>query len=393
MTRREPAARQGSTSGARVGRDRPTRYAYLAMFAYVWGLYGMGPALLIIRHDSGMSRTVASLHSTATAIGFLIIGAIGPRITARFGRINAVRLGTLGIGSGIALVAFGGTPLLSIPGAMCIGLGGSLALNGLNAFLVLHHGERGAGIIGEGAGVSMLAGLLSPLALGAFIGWGIDWRISMLFAVVVLVIADRTRGDDAVFAVGYRVPSAGSGSLPSAYWWAWTAAALCIGVEFSFVMWAGDVLRSQSDASTSLAAASLTAVAAGMATGRFLIAPMLHRIGVEHLFRASLTLPLVAWLPMWLGSSSTVILLAMVTIGVGLGFHYPLSLARMVAASGGHADLANARSSLASGIAIAIAPLALGALADAVGLHSAFIAVPAMLATALVIALMRPIHA
>lgn len=393
----DPASAESSVADrafitdAHTTRDRATRYAYLAMFAYVWGLYGMGPALLIIRHETGMSRTVASLHSTATAIGFLIIGTFGPRITARLGRIRTVRLGTAGIGIGIALVAFGGTAMISIPGAMCIGLGGSMALNGLNAFLAMHHGSRGAAIIGEGAGVSMLAGLLSPLAIGAFIDWGIDWRFAMALAVVALVVADRTRGDDRVFDVGYRTPSTEHGALPASYWWAWTAAALCIGVEFSFVMWAGDVLRSQSDASTSLAAASLTAVAAGMATGRFLIGPMLRRMRLETLFRASLTLPLVAWFPMWFGSSSVLILLAMVTIGVGLGFHYPLSLSRMVAASGGHADLANARSSLASGIAIAIAPLALGALADALGLHAAFVAVPTMLAAALLIAVTRPV--
>ncbi len=396
MTRRVLTDRIGSggtAPRAGIGRDRPTRYAYLAMFAYVWGLYGMGPALLLIRHATGMSRTVASLHSTAMAMGFLIIGIAGPRITARLGRIRAIRLGTLGIGVGIALVAFGGSAMLSIPGAMCIGLGGSMALNGINAFLAMHHGARGAAIIGEGAGVSMVAGLLAPLALGLFVDLHIDWRLAMLLAIAVLLIADRTRGDDAVYAVGYRAPSAEHGSLPGTYWWSWTAASLCIGVEFSFVMWAGDVLRSQSDASTSLAAASLTAVAAGMATGRFLIAPLLQRVHLETLFRAALALPLLAWFPMWLGHSTVLILLAMVTIGIGLGFHYPLSLARMVAASDGHADLANARSSLASGIAIAIAPLALGALADAAGLHTAFIAVPVLLASALIIALARPVHA
>ncbi len=366
----------------RFHRDRPTIYAYLAMFMYVWGLYGMGPALLLIRDDSGMSRTVASLHSTATALGFLIIGTIGPRITARLGRATTIRIGTLAIGLGIAFVALGGTPALSIPGALGIGLGGSLALNGLNAFLAVHHGANGAAAVSEGAGMSMLAGLASPLVLGAFVDRGIDWRFALLLAVAGLLIADRLRGDAEVLNEGFHPTSASRGHLPALYWWAWVAIALCIGVEFSFVMWAGDVLRDQSDASVSLAAASLTAVAAGMAAGRFSIPVLLRRLHVETAFRVSIILPLIMWFPMWLSHNPAVILTCMITIGIGIGFHYPLSLARMVAASGGQADLANTRSSLASGAAIAIAPLALGALADAVGLHTAFAAVPVMLALA-----------
>lgn len=373
-------------------RDRPTWYAYAAMFAYVWGLYGMGPALLIIRSDTGMSRTVASLHSTAMALGFLTIGLVGPRITARLGRIRTVRLGTASIGIGISVLILGGTPWLSIPGAMAIGLGGSMALNGLNAFLAMHHGTHGPGAVGEGAGISMLGGIVAPVALGAFVGWGINWRVAMLIAVAILIVADLARGGDAVYAVGYRAPHAEQGSLPSAYWWAWGAMVLTVSVEFSFVMWAGDVLRSQSDASTSLAAASLTAVACGMAAGRLLIPRLLRRVHVEPLFRAALVLPLVMWLPMWLGHSSSVILACMVAIGFGLGFHFPLGLARMVTASDGHADLANARSSLASGAAISIAPLALGTLADGVGLHTAFVTVPVLLAAALVVAIARPVR-
>ncbi len=376
----------------RITRDRLTYFAYISSAGYIWGLYGMGPALLLLRNETGMSRTVSSLHSSATAVGVFIVGMVGATITERLGRQRTMAIGSIGSASGLMLIAFGGRPAVSIPGALIMGFGGSLLLNGVASFLSEHHGRGAAVALGEQNGVGVTAGLLSPLAIGALVGAGFNWRLAVMMGPVLLIIAQLMRRGSGSLEIGLAQHDGTSGRLPATYWWAWGTLTFCIGVEFSFVMWAGDVLRNQSDATVALAAASLTAVAGGMAVGRFLIGTLLRRVQLDHLFMASLVLPLVMWVPMWLSHNSTVILLAMVTIGFGLGFHYPLGFSRMVAAAPGLTDRAAARSSLASGIAIGIAPLGLGALADAVGLHIAFTAVPTMLAAAVALTLARPIR-
>lgn len=376
----------------RLQRDRLTYFAYLSTAAYVWGLYGLGPALLLLRDETGMTRTVSSFHSSAIALGVFLVGIIGAAVTERLGRARTVAIGAACASAGILFVAFGGAPARSISGAFVLGLGGSLLLNCIASFLTEHHGPLAAHALGEQNGIGVTAGLLAPMALGALVSAGVNWRFALMVSPLLFLGAQVLRGPSAALNIGMQHHEEGSTRLPNAYWWTWVILTLCIGVEFSFVMWAGDVLRDQSDASVSLAAASLTAVAGGMAAGRFLIGTLLRRMSLERLFLAALILPLVMWVPMWLSHSSTVILIAMVAIGFGLGFQYPLCFARMVAAAGGRTDRAAARSSLASGLAIGLAPLGLGALADTIGLHLAFTAVPAMLAIAIALTVMRPIR-
>ena len=61
---------------------------------------------------------------------------------------------------------------------------------------------------------------------------------------------------------------------------------------------------------------------------------------------------------------------------------YPLGTVRAVTASAGRPDRAAGRLSIAAGLASGIAPFALGALADRIGTHTAFLLVPGLLAAA-----------
>ena len=90
-------------------------------------------------------------------------------------------------------------------------------------------------------------------------------------------------------------------------------------------------------------------------------------------------LPLVGfalfWATPWLATSALGLLVA----GAGVALLYPVSVARLVAAWPDRQDLAAARGALASGMAIGIAPLVLARLADAAGLRTAYLVVPALL--------------
>jgi fucose permease len=86
-----------------------------------------------------------------------------------------------------------------------------------------------------------------------------------------------------------------------------------------------------------------------------------------------------------------VVLLGLLLTGIGIGIHWPLGVARTVRPSGGMTDRASAAASISASVAIAIAPFALGVLADAAGVHTAFLLVPLLLVTALVILVLRPV--
>ncbi|MEJ7665324.1 MAG: hypothetical protein WKG07_40275 [Hymenobacter sp.] len=72
-------------------------------------------------------------------------------------------------------------------------------------------------------------------------------------------------------------------------------------------------------------------------------------------------------------------LLGLFVMGLGIAVQFPLSVARAITASAGRPDQATARLSIGAGLAIGLAPLLLGFLADQVGTRQAFLIVPVLL--------------
>ena len=373
-------------------RDRLTIYSYITLAAYIWGVYGLGPALLLMRDETGMSLTVSSLHSTALAIGVILAGFIGSPTVARFGRGGTLQLGAALASVGLLGLAIFRNPALSIPSVVMIGVGGSIATNAMNAFFIIHHGKHAPGAIGESNAGAVLAGMLSPLAMGALVAAGANWRLALLVPVAMFAGARLYRGNaNALEAQGETHHDAGSGALPRLYWWAWIAMLLCVATEFSFVIWSGDIMRDQAHVSTATAASSLSAMAVGMMISRLTIARLNRRFDIEQIFRASLVLPIVAWVPMWFSSDAMVMLALLFVIGIGLGYHFPLTLNRMLVSAPGLTDKAATKSSLASGIAIGGSPFLLATLSSTIGLHTAFVMVPLLLTLALLSAIKHPV--
>ena len=377
----------------KLQRDRLTLYSYITLLSYVWALYGVGPALLLLREEHDYSRTVVSLHSVALSTGVLIIGLIGDRVTGYLGRARAIQIGSAVVGLGAVLVAYGPAPALSILGTFCIGFGGSMLTNPINAFLTLHHRQNGPAAISESNAGAAFAGLTVPLFMGALVAANIDWRLALVTAVVLFVIGRLFRGDGSQLNIAAPQHEHPDKRLPALYWWAWLAVAFTMGAEWCFMFWAGDLLRNQAHVSTAVAAAGLSAVAVGMTVSRIASSPLVRRLGLQKLFVGATVIALVMWFPMWLSNNAVVMLASMFVIGLGIGVHFPIGMSRMLAAAPGMIEEAAARSSLAAGIAGGSMPFILGVLGDAVGIHAAFIIVPALFGLALLAALFRPVHA
>lgn len=88
----------------------------------------------------------------------------------------------------------------------------------------------------------------------------------------------------------------------------------------------------------------------------------------------------------WAVEATAGSLVGLFVAGLGVSLQFPLDISRAVATAGGRTDLAVARGSIGGGLAIGTGLFPLGALADTVGILTAFLVVPAaqLLAAALV---------
>jgi MFS family permease len=111
----------------------------------------------------------------------------------------------------------------------------------------------------------------------------------------------------------------------------------------------------------------------------------------DRILKWSILIALIGFALAWITASGIPILIGMFITGIGIGVHWPLGVARAVAASGGRTDRASALTSVFGSVAIALAPFALGAHADATDFHLALLLVPTMLIVALVVLVAKPV--
>jgi MFS family permease len=93
----------------------------------------------------------------------------------------------------------------------------------------------------------------------------------------------------------------------------------------------------------------------------------------------------------WLSSGPVPMLLGFAVIGLGLGLQSPLSIGRAVIAAEGQADRGAGLTSVAAGLASGIAPFVLAAVADQLGVHTAFLIVPVLMVVAIALVRSSPV--
>jgi fucose permease len=150
-------------------------------------------------------------------------------------------------------------------------------------------------------------------------------------------------------------------------------------VEFCLTFWAAEGLREHTGAGPAAATAGVTAVVAGMFAGRLAGGRVALLIRPALLMLAAIGLALAGFGVFWLSTATVPALAGLAVAGAGVSLQYPVGAVRAVAASAGRPDRAAARVSLAAGLASGVAPFALGATADQVGTHTAFLLVPGLL--------------
>jgi MFS family permease len=360
----------------------------------------------LLRDEQGTSRAVAGLHGTALAVGTIISSAVSVPLIGRFRRRGTLIGATVVAAAGILLLAVGPSVPFTLAGALVAGVGGSSLLNAVNPVLSDHHGRAGPAAISEANAIAAGCGIIAPLALGLGVSLGLTWRgailISLPLAALSVFLVARAPRLAALTAGPGRGPSAleptsavedgveagldGTGQqrvpLGTAFWLALGLVIACVGVEFSTTFWAADLLHTNDHLDAGAASAAISAFLVGMTVGRLSAVPLTRRYSTSRLLLGALSLSLVGWAIFWSAHSSAFGVGGIALLGLGLAFTYPLGLIRLMEASQGRPDTANALSSLGVGVASGSAPFALGALADHIGSHGGFVLVPGLLVTA-----------
>lgn len=350
----------------------------------VWGyfLFGFGPVLPLLRDELEVSRTVAGLHGSLIAAGSVTAGLCYPALARRLGRGRTSWLGVTGLCAGVLLLCAGRVLPLTLAGVLLAGAFGCLVITGSGAILSDRHGPAGPAAITEANAVAAGAGVVGPALVGAAVVGGIGWRpvlaLIVVPAVLLAVRLGRVRVPDSSAAAG---PAPG-GRLPARYWVAWLVIVAIVGIEFCMTLWSSDVLRVRAGMSPGPAAAGVTAVVAGMFAGRAAGGRLAQRYGPGPLLLAALALAGAGFALFWVSTAPAPAVAGLAVAGVGMSLHYPLAVARAIEAARGRSNLAASRISIGAGTAGGTAPVSLGALADAVGPHRAFLVVPVLIAVA-----------
>lgn len=362
-------------------------YALLAFYAYYINV--IGPITPFLKEELGLSYTVSSLHYTAFALGMLLVGFGGHTVIRRIGRTRALWLGAFGMSLGALLLLLGRSAPLTIGAAFGMGLVGSLILVIVPTTLSDLHGEFRAVAIAEANVFASILSTAAPLMVGwtALLpgGWRLALGLAALAPFLMLFGLGKARPPQ---NASTQAASMTGGRLPALFWVYWAAIVLSVAVEFCLISWSADFLEKALSLPLTEAAKAVSLFLAAMIVGRMAISRLVQRFPVRSVVLVSILTASLGFGLFWLSGAVIPSLAGLFLAGLGVAGLYPLLLSLALGVAGNNTTQASARTTLASGTAILSLPLALGRLADLVGIQSAYAIVGVLLAGVFLIVLL-----
>ncbi|KQS97588.1 MFS transporter [Cellulomonas sp. Leaf395] len=376
-------------------RDRMTVAFYGSFVVWGWLLYSFNPSVPLLADELGISDAQAGLHGTAMAVGGILAAFVTPRFVRSRGRRPAILVAC-------ALIAVGASGLVaapslawSLPSMVVLALGGNIAISSAQAGIALRHGGKASAALTEGNGIGSSIGLIGPLAVGVCVAIGWGWRpavaVTVVLALVAAIVVSRIPVGGAMTAphVADGTPSRAvrvRTTLPG--WCFLVTMVAAVAMEFATTYWATGLVLERTGAGPGIAAATTAGLVAGMSAIRFVVGPLSLRVAPVMLLAVAFVVAIGGWAVLWTATTPTVAIVGLFVAGLGYGAQYPLSVALLLATAPDRTDAMQARATLASGLAIGVAPFALGALSDAVGTHRAFLVVPVVALVGAVVAVL-----
>ena len=361
-------------------RDRLTwlAYALLAWFAYLQA----SPGLVVphLRDELSIGYTTGGLHVAAFATGSMVAGSTATRLEARLGRRALLWWSVLVMALGFTGLVLGRDPVVTVGALLVGGWGGGSVLITVQAVLADHHPRFQAVALTEANVCASIAYVLLVGALSLSAALGAGWRAALLLSFAVPLIAyGRTRD----IAIEAPPPSrAATGRLSGAFYVAAAMMFCTVAAEWCVTAWGASFAQEAASTSADAAVALMFGYFGGVLVGRVTGSRLARRHPAPRLLALALAVAAVGFAVLWPASSAAQTLAGLAVIGVGLGNLFPLALAVCVSLAPDRAQLASSRAVMAGSAAVLLAPLTIGALADATSITSALLVVPAMLALA-----------
>jgi predicted MFS family arabinose efflux permease len=379
---------------ARPHRDRPTWASYILITSYVWFVYAFSSSQALIRDEQGTSRTIASLHVIVLSLGGIIAGLIAARLIVKLGRDRFITFSVAGLAAGVLLYTAPGGITFTLSGSFIASFFGSSIIVGASAFLFDHQKEAGPSSITEANAIAALSGAVAPIAVGLGVAIFFGWRIGLWVTLIGLLVGLLLmRNNLPVFRVPVdeQIREALKVPFPRRFWWALGTLFILISAEFILTLWSVDLLRDRGGLEAGAAAATVGALTFGIFMGRLIGSRFAEYFPVDRILSIAVLIAFSGWLILWLNTYAPIMIGGLVITGIGVALFWPMGISRLVMASGGQNDRATALGAVAGASAGGVGPFALGALADAIGVHSALLVLPFVLFFGLFLVLIKPV--
>jgi MFS family permease len=356
-------------------RNAFTWTAFGALFAFGYLNAVLGPALPYLRSVEGISYLVGALHQVAYAIGGGIAGALSARDRLPFARRTVIAAGLAGAGLAALAVGYGNAAPITIAGALLMGLLGTLALIRVWAALADAHGPRRSVALTEGEVAVSLAGIATPLLIGALAGSAATWRLAFAIgtATIALAVIGVLRADVPSPRAATREQTRDLRLQPLL-----VIVFAIVALEFALSFWLASYLNDDVGLARPTAVALVSVLYAANLTGRLLASRLARTHPPEHLLFGAIGF-VFAGLPCLLAATSaTAAVPGIALAGTGIGVLFPLTSSLHVQTSGHTADRALGEVLTVAALGQIVGPLLAGAIAQASSLRAGLLVLPAL---------------
>jgi MFS family permease len=361
-------------------RDQLTWAAYLmlAWFAYLQA----APGLVVphLRDELDLSYSVGGLHVAAFAAGSLAAGLASSPLEQAIGRRPLLWTAAAVLGAGTVGLTAGHVVAATVCSTFVMGVGGGLLLATVQATLADHHGAHGTVALTE---ANVAASVAYVLLIGAFAvaaALGVGWRVALLVSLVVpcltwwanrrLPIETTTHPDK------QRV------ALPRAFWVAAGVLVCVTAAEWCVTAWGATFVDDDVGVSTDTAVTLMAGYFGGVVVGRVAGSRLARRYDPSRLLAVALVVAAGGFVILWPSSAPEQAVLGLALLGVGIGNLFPMAVSLAVSLAPGRAGPASGRAVMMTSLAVLVAPLTVGGLADATSIKLALLMVPVLLALA-----------
>ncbi len=358
-------------------RTRFTWLAYILLGYFSYLQSSVGPLMPFLSAELHMNYTVEGLHFSSFALGAVLVGLSGNRMTRIFGRGRIFWGGASGMALGTIALVISHHPALTLLSILIMGYTGNLLLMTIQSTLSDQYREQRSVALTEANVVASITASLAPLGIGGLQNSALGWRSALILMLIVFLIT---------FFLGHAVSLPGNAQMaetsssvslrpqpfPPAFWAYWAVVLLGVAIEWCIVFWGANFLAQEGELSKSIAASLLSLFFLAAIVGRFIGSRLARRIPGSRLIALALCLAICGFPIFWLVPVAPLRLLGLFITGIGVANFWPAGIALMLGTVPQHPDAANARLALGAGTAALIAPFMLGWLADHVGIQKAY---------------------